>query len=541
MSQSIYREISGSFFKRKEVRYGVGILIMLALPLVYALVYATGGITYVYSHTMYIPILLAGIFFGPKFGLAIGIIAGILLGPIMPLSVADGTNQELSNWLYRFFIFALMGLISGYASDELRKSAVKIDALSSIDPETLIPNTNFLKHMNKVMLEKEVSLITILVNNIDSITDILGVDVYHQLLKDLHLDFTHQSREMLMIQPDSNKLWLIIAKTDIESDLNYIMQILNKSRTVHQIPLYVDYAVGITSTICVEQHIDIQAFSECDIAARHAQINNLPTFIFDDGKLKKRSDYELVSNFTKALEQNQTFLVYQPIMDLKTNKVRSIEALIRWEHPTKGLIMPDRFIPLVEETKLIHLLTDWVVEKSLLMLKKMSDQGLDTGISINVSAKNLYDPLFFERTMTIIKKHKVDISKLEIEITETELMINPTEAKEVLNQFAKQGLKVALDDFGSGYSSLAYLTQFPLDVIKIDKIFMIDILTRPQIKQIVSATVALSRELGYNVVAEGIEDKETSDYLTSIGCDYAQGYYYAKPMRELDILKFINQ
>jgi EAL domain-containing protein (putative c-di-GMP-specific phosphodiesterase class I) len=203
--------------------------------------------------------------------------------------------------------------------------------------------------------------------------------------------------------------------------------------------------------------------------------------------------------------------------------------------------MPDRFIPLVEETKLIHLLTDWVVEKSLLMLKKMSDQGLDIDISINVSAKNLYDPLFFDRTMAIIKKHKVDISKLEIEITETELMVNPAEAKEVLKQFAKQGLKVALDDFGSGYSSLAYLTQFPLDVIKIDKIFMIDILTRPQIKQIVSATVALSRELGYNVVAEGIEDKETSDYLTSIGCDYAQGYYYAKPMPELDILKFMNQ
>ncbi|PKK86252.1 MAG: hypothetical protein CVV63_04525 [Tenericutes bacterium HGW-Tenericutes-8] len=175
------------------------------------------------------------------------------------------------------------------------------------------------------------------------------------------------------------------------------------------------------------------------------------------------------------------------------------------------------------------------------MLQKMSNQGLETGVSINVSAKNLYDPLFFERTMGIIKKHKVDVSKLEIEITETELMINPTEAKEVLNQFAKKGIKVALDDFGSGYSSLAYLTQFPLDVIKIDKIFMVDILTRPQIKQIVSATVALSKELGYKVVAEGIEEKETSDYLTTIGCDYAQGFYYAKPMRELDVLDFISQ
>ncbi|MDY0211163.1 MAG: EAL domain-containing protein [Acholeplasma sp.] len=540
MQTKLYKELYNIWINRKDIKYISGFLVLLSLPLVYALVYFTGGITYVYSHTMYIPILLAGIFLGPRFGLMVGVIAGILMGPIMPLNVTEGTNQAVTNWLYRMIIFSLMGFISGFASNILRNNVKKIDDLSSKDSETGIPNTNYLRQLKKHITEPDLSLFSIIISNSNNIKDVLGVDVYHQLLKDIHIDLTHQKRKMVVIQPDKGMLWVIMPRTNILDDLFFLETILEKSRSVHHIPLYVDYAIGGSIYTHLTDDFSISTFIESDVAARHAQINNLPSFIFDDGKLKKRQDYELVSGFKKALDENQTFLVFQPKIHLKTKKVHALEALIRWNHPTKGIIPPDRFIPLIEETKLIHLLTDWVLEEALKMLIKLQNTQKDLSISINISCKNLYDPQFYARTMSIIGRYEVDLSKLEFEITETQIMKNPDEAIKVLKAFSKKKIKISLDDFGSGYSSLAYLTRFPIDVIKIDRMFMKSIMEKPQIQQIVASTINLSKELGYLVVAEGIEEEETAVYLESIDCDYAQGYYFAKPMKEEDLLTYLS-
>lgn len=525
----------------KKIRLFAMLGVLLSLPLIYALVYYTGGITYVYSHTMYLSILIAGIFFGPYFGLVVGIISGILLGPFMPLNVALGTLQEPLNWIYRLLIFSLIGFLSGYASFLLQKNTMKIHKLSSINPETGIPNTNSFLDITKSYLHKPLTLFTILINNVDNIIDILGIDVFHQLLKDMYFDLSNHSRKISIIQPDRNKLWAIMEHVNIESDLTELMTILSRARTIHQIPLFVDYSVGVSAVTTVDGLISINAFSEPDIAARHAQINNIQSYIFDDGKMKRRSDYELVAGFANALLKNETFLMFQPKIDLITGKTTSIEALIRWEHPTKGTIMPDRFIPLIEETKLIHQLTDWVLDRALLTLEQLHQNGFKLGVSINVSAMNLFDPRFYERAMDIIHRHGVDCSWLEFEITETELMKNPTESKIILTRFSQQGVKISIDDFGSGYSSLAYLTQFPINTIKIDKFFLIGLLTNPQIKHIVNATVSLSKDLGYQVVAEGVEDQETASYLQSIKCDYAQGYYYARPLHPTDLIRYLNQ
>jgi EAL domain-containing protein (putative c-di-GMP-specific phosphodiesterase class I) len=178
-------------------------------------------------------------------------------------------------------------------------------------------------------------------------------------------------------------------------------------------------------------------------------------------------------------------------------KPYGLEALIRWHHPEKGLIMPDSFIPLVEETKLIHLLTDWVLTNTLYKIKAFRALGIEVPISINVSAKNLYDPFFFERVMKNINSSGVDKKLIKFEITESVLMINPEESKNVL--------------------------------------FMQKILINSQVRQIVKSAIQLSKDLGYKVVAEGVETAEVLDVLKEFNCDYAQGYYFAKPIASEEI------
>ncbi len=222
-------------------------------------------------------------------------------------------------------------------------------------------------------------------------------------------------------------------------------------------------------------------------------------------------------------------------------KPYGFESLMRWKHPEKGLIPPDVFISLVEETKLIHQLMDWVLFETLKKIKAMMALGHEYPFSINISGKNLYDPQFFERTMKIIEDSNVPSHLIEFELTESTLMINPEESKKTLKRFVDFGIKISLDDFGSGYSSLAYLAQFPIHYIKIDRFFIQNIMKDQAMSEIVKSTITLSKTLGYKVVVEGVESKDVVELLKEYTCEYAQGYYFAKPMLSSDISDWLKK
>ncbi|PKK98211.1 MAG: hypothetical protein CVV57_08070 [Tenericutes bacterium HGW-Tenericutes-2] len=523
-------------FVKKYYKIISVVLIVLMLPLIYLFVYSTGGIKYVYSHSMYIPILLAGIIIGPKFGVFIALSAGILLGPLMPIDTVTNEPQIVVNWMYRLVIFMIIGFTSGHAFHKIKMSKQRIDELMSHNQETNIPNTNFLKRIPSILKNDEYSLMTVLINNHNNIIDVLGTDIYHILLNQIYTELTSNLKDRtLIIQSDSNKLWVMKPYLDLTNDAKYILSILNKQWIINDIPLYVDFSIGATHVEHGFDLMNLDTFESADNSARYAQLNNISYMIHDENKLRKKSDYALLATFKHALETNQTFLTYQPKIDLNTMKPYGLEALIRWHHPEKGLIMPDSFIPLVEETKLIHLLTDWVLTNTLYKIKAFRALGIEVPISINVSAKNLYDPFFFERVMKNINSSGVDKKLIKFEITESVLMINPEESKNVLEKLVKHGVLIELDDFGSGYSSLAYLTQFPISTIKIDRLFMQKILINSQVRQIVKSAIQLSKDLGYKVVAEGVETAEVLDVLKEFNCDYAQGYYFAKPIASEEI------
>ncbi len=518
------------------------IAIILMLPSVYFLVYMTGGITYSFSHTMYIPIVLAGVFFGPEIALLVAFAAGILLGPLMPLDTELAIPQLFINWFYRMIIFLVLGFISGFAAKRLRLSSEKVRSLMAYNQETKLPNTNYLSCAKSQLSHESYAIFTLLINNATNIGDVLGMEIYHKLIHQVYDDLQASfPKKSLIIQADTNKIWLAKPYYDLNLDAQLILKAISYSREINGIPLYVDFSVGAglvhDGTNCQK----LSTYRVSDASARFAQENNLPYVVYDDSLIRKRSEYDLLATFTQALADNETFLVYQPKIDLETLKPIGLEALIRWQHPEKGTIYPDQFVPIVEETKLIHNLTNWVLKKALEKMWEFQRMGITMGISINISAKNLYDPQFYDRTMQIINESNVAKHLLELEITESVLMINPEASKAMLERFVNQGIHIAIDDFGKGYSSLAYLSQFPIDVIKIDKFFMRQIIQNNSAKEIVKATIQLAKQLGYKVIAEGIEEEEVMKLMRTYQCDYAQGYYFSKPLNDTKIIEWIHQ
>ena len=238
----------------------------------------------------------------------------------------------------------------------------------------------------------------------------------------------------------------------------------------------------------------------------------------------------LLHDLRHAMESGQFVLYYQPKADLSTGAVEGVEALLRWQHPEYGLIPPDRFIPLAERSGLSRPLTLFVLNESLRQLAEWKEQGIDLRVAVNLTGRNLHDPNFPLDVARLLEKWDAPASSLLLEITENSVMADPNRVIGVLKRLRDMGIELALDDFGTGYSSLAYLKRLPVNELKIDKSFVINMSGDESDAVIVQSTIGLARNLRLRVVAEGVEDKAAWDELVMLGCDVAQGYFLGRPM-----------
>jgi diguanylate cyclase (GGDEF)-like protein len=244
----------------------------------------------------------------------------------------------------------------------------------------------------------------------------------------------------------------------------------------------------------------------------------------------------LLGELRRAISGNELVLYYQPKVSLQTGHLESLEALVRWQHPRRGLLPPDVFIPIAEQTGLIKPLTEWVLDAALRQARVWRQRGLEIPIAVNVSAQNLHDPDLAHTIVRLLEAHHGRPEDLIIEITETSVVREPARATEVLKGLRALGVLVAIDDFGAGQSALGTLKQLPADELKIDRVFIRDLAHSDNDAAIVGAVIELGHNLGLSVVAEGVEDADTWDRLVSLGCDIAQGYYMSRPLptAELD-------
>ena len=241
--------------------------------------------------------------------------------------------------------------------------------------------------------------------------------------------------------------------------------------------------------------------------------------------------FRLLNDFGHApQDEGQLSLVFQPRIDLATGSCVGAEALLRWRHPDLGQISPAEFIPVVEETWLAGATTAWVLNAALAQLRRWRKAQIKLRLSVNVSAANLQDRDFADQVQLHILKHRVRPDWVELEVTESAVMADISNAMDQLTMLVKAGVHIAIDDFGTGYSSMAYLQKLPANILKIDQSFVKDIERGERERSLVRSMVSLAHDLGYRVVAEGVETNDARDRLVEMGCDEAQGYLFARPM-----------
>jgi EAL domain-containing protein (putative c-di-GMP-specific phosphodiesterase class I) len=248
----------------------------------------------------------------------------------------------------------------------------------------------------------------------------------------------------------------------------------------------------------------------------------------------------IVGELRRAIEQHELVLYYQPKATLASGEVSSVEALLRWNHPTRGLVLPDDFIPLAQQTGLIKPLTLYVINEALKQSRAWQRDGITLSVAVNLSMRNLLDLEFPGQVAELLQEWEVDPSLLEFEITESTMLADPVRTKVILERLSAMKIRLAIDDFGTGYSSLAYLKRLPVDEIKIDRSFVMHMSEDEDNATIVRSTIDLGRNLGLEVVAEGVETAEIWDTLNSLGCTVAQGYYLSRPVPPDDLQAWLR-
>jgi diguanylate cyclase (GGDEF)-like protein/PAS domain S-box-containing protein len=248
----------------------------------------------------------------------------------------------------------------------------------------------------------------------------------------------------------------------------------------------------------------------------------------------------LAGELRHAIENDQLVLHYQPKASFATGCVSHVEALVRWNHPQRGLVPPDQFIPLAEQTGLIRPLFLWVLNDALHQCSLWQQEGIGLHVAVNLSMRNLQDPRLPDTLVNLLSRWNLEPTWVELEITESALAADPERAMRILTRFSAMGMRITIDDFGTGYSSLAYLKRLPVDEIKIDKSFVLGMVNDENDATIVRSTIDLGHNLGLKVVAEGVEDQATWDLLTAWGCDLAQGYFLSHPLPAPDLVAWLR-
>jgi EAL domain-containing protein (putative c-di-GMP-specific phosphodiesterase class I) len=249
----------------------------------------------------------------------------------------------------------------------------------------------------------------------------------------------------------------------------------------------------------------------------------------------------MVASLRSAIGTPALHLNYQPKVNLRSGRVESVEALLRWQDPTMGAIGPAEFMPLAESTDLVRPLTEWTIVEALAQATRWRTAGLPLRIAVNLSARLLQDASFPQRLQVLLAACEELPGSLELEVTESAMMVDLPRALSIIRQIAELGVPIAIDDYGTGFSSLGYLRDLPVHALKLDKSFVTDVESRVDNRVIVASTVAMAHALSLEVVAEGVETQWTADYLARAGCDHAQGYLYSPALPAGECFEWVRR
>ena len=396
--------------------------------------------------------------------------------------------------------------------------------------------------------DKKKALIFFDIDNFKYINDTLGHLVGDQLIIAIGERLTNlvdNNKSAYRISGDEFVIFIheYEEQKEVENYTEQLMKSIREPYTFPNISLNISISAGIT--LYPLHGVDIDTLFKCaDIAMSDAKSKDRGGYSFYHECMEANLEERMMlgNELRRALDKNEFQLYYQPQIDMDTGKICKFEALLRWHNQKLGNVPPIKFIEIAEETHLINPIGDWVLNEACRFLKELHSLGQsDIRISINVSAIQLMQVDFVDKVIDTLKHYDVDPKYLEIEVTESVLIEFYENIREKLVLLKSKGISIALDDFGSGYSSLKYLTQMPINTLKIDKSFIHSISQNIQGEILTSMIITLGKKLGLSVVAEGVETKEQVKYLEKIKCHMIQGYYYSKPVPREEVFNLLNK
>ena len=439
----------------------------------------------------------------------------------------------------------VMARMVGQASHRLEATARRNDYLARHDVLTALPNRAFLLEQLQDALDRQPTVAVLLVDldRFKEINDTLGHEtgdgllqqVGHRIAGQLAAGGLAGSSTVARLGGDEFAVLLRGVGDTAPEVAGRLLDALHHPFEVGGVELAVEASIGLA---WAPDHGDEAGtlLRRADVAMYDAKEHRGTWAVYDPSSdVSGLGRIILLNELRQALEEDQLVLHYQPKEELSDGSVRSVEALVRWQHPERGVVPPSEFIPLVEQTGLVSALTTRVLDEAVRQLRRWSDEGRDLAVSVNLSARNLLDRGLPGLVAERLAAHGVDPRRLEVEVTETNAMTDPARASEVLRRLAALGVSVSVDDYGTGYSSLSYLRSLPVDTLKIDRSFVTPMLTDEGSSVIVRSTIELAHNLGLRVVAEGVEDEATREALAMLGCHQAQGYYLSRPVPAADL------
>jgi diguanylate cyclase (GGDEF)-like protein len=432
-----------------------------------------------------------------------------------------------------------------------KRAEEEIHRLAYYDPLTGLPNRTLLNerltqaiHMGEES-NQAVALLLLDLDRFKDINDTLGHENGNRLLQQVAQRLQESlPRADTLARLGGDEFAAILAQADAEGAVaaaQVILDTLDEPCVLEGFSLDVRASIGI-SVYPGHGQDATTLMQRADVAMYLAKEGHAGYAIY----APERDHYSprrlaLLGNLRQALNADQFLLHYQPEIDLARGRVCGLEALIRWRHPDHGMIPPDQFIGLAEHAGLIRPLTLWVLKEALREFHGRHREGLKLRIAVNLSARNLADPRLPGQVKGLLETWGIPADSLVLEITESTLMEDPKAAGELLARLRSMGIRLSIDDFGTGYSSLAYLKTMPVNEIKIDKSFVMGGMKDQKDVALVRSTIELGHSLGFQVVAEGVEDRETLDRLKEFGCDVAQGYYISRPLPASDRTRWLHE
>jgi diguanylate cyclase (GGDEF)-like protein len=431
---------------------------------------------------------------------------------------------------------------------ERKRAEVKLNYLARFDSLTGVPNRQYLRDQlerattRALRARRKMALLLLDLDRFKMVNDTLGHELGDELLCAVVQRLRGSIRQGdLLARLGGDEFAVLLEDVDGPLDIEAVARaVIGRFEEPFQLgSRQVSVTASIGITVCPVDNADpVALLNNADIAMYQAKEQGRNNFKFFTPSMHEEilSYHRLETDLKAALAEQQFQLSYQPQFGLTDHRIHAVEALLRWNHPTRGLVWPDEFVSVAEESGYIIPVGLWVIEQVCRQLKQWENAGVPVPrVAINVAAVHFRQPGFHGEVRSVLDRHGIDPDLLELELTERSLMEDTESTQNCLHALKDIGVRLAIDDFGTGYSCLSYLRRFPLDVLKIDRSFVLDLDTSGDAQAICGAILSIAHRLSLDAVAEGIESEQQLAFLTKHGCQFGQGYYFSRPVDPMEI------